>query len=60
MENKHGFSEADIILISEEKLVLPDSETIENSRTVSYINQDDKSSLNAVKKIYSLAEEAMD
>jgi len=60
MENKHGFSEADIILISEEKLVLPDSETMENSRTVSYINQDDKSSLNAVKKIYSLAEEAMD
>jgi hypothetical protein len=59
-ENKHATSEANIILISEEKLVLPDTETTRNSRTISYINQDDNSSLKAVKEIYSLAKKVMD
>ncbi len=60
MEYTHGVSKAEIILISEKELVLPDSETMGKGRTVSYINMNDNSSLNAVKKIYSLAKEAMD
>lgn len=55
MERTRGVSKADIILISEKELVLPDSETMAKGRTVSYINMNDDSSLNAVKEIYSLA-----
>lgn len=60
MERTRGVSKADIILISEKELVLPDSETMAKGRTVSYINMNDDSSLNAVKEIYSLAKKAMD
>lgn len=37
--------------------MLPDSETMGKGRTVSYINMNDDSSLNAVKEIYSLVKE---
>jgi hypothetical protein len=57
---QQGISEANIIVISEKELILVDSETMRNSRTVSYMNQSNEASLNAVKKIYSLAKEAMD
>lgn len=59
MEDKWGISKADMIVISEKELVLADSETMGKTRTVSYINQGDESSLNAVKEIYSLAQKAM-
>lgn len=57
---QQGISEANIIVISEQELILVDSETMRNLRTVSYMNQSNEASLNAVKKIYSLAKEAMD
>ncbi|TGE39613.1 hypothetical protein E4K67_00975 [Desulfosporosinus fructosivorans] len=60
MENKQGISKADIAVISEKELILADSETMESTRTVSYMNQSDDSSLNAVKEIYSLAKKAME
>ncbi|MHB8073294.1 hypothetical protein [Desulfosporosinus fructosivorans] len=60
MENKQGISKADIAVISEKQLILADTETMGSTRTVSYMNQSDDSSLNAVKEIYSLAKKAME
>ena len=60
MEQKMGISQADIIVISEKELLLVDSETMRNSRTVLYTNQNDESSLNSVKEIYLLVKEAVE
>ncbi|SDH25047.1 hypothetical protein [Desulfosporosinus hippei] len=60
MENKQGIAKAEIAVISEKELILADSETMRSTRTVSYMNQSDDSSLNAVKEICSLAKKAME
>jgi len=58
--NNQVQSKADITIISEMKLILVDSETSQERRTISYLNQDDEASLNAVKAIYALAKKAME
>ena len=51
-ENEWSMQQADILVISESELLLADSETMRNSRTVLYINQTDESSLESVREIY--------
>ncbi|WP_019849566.1 hypothetical protein [Desulfitobacterium sp. PCE1] len=60
LETKHGAPKATIVVISDKELILTDRETMEKTRTVSYMNQSDETSLNAVKEIYTLAKKAMD
>jgi len=59
LETGEGLRPAHIVLISEKELLLADSETMSDSRTVLYMNQNDESSLSAVKQIYSQVREAM-
>ncbi len=55
MKEEPGKYLSNLIAISEDKLVLADSKTMQsNERTVSYLNENDKASLNSVKEIYSL------
>jgi hypothetical protein len=55
MKEKHGKAESNLIAISEKELLLANSSTLQsNDRTVLYINENDQTSLEAVKEIYSL------
>lgn len=60
VENNQVQSKADMTIISEMILILVDSETYQERRTVLYLNQDDETSLNAVKAIYDLAKKTME
>ena len=60
VENNQVQSKADMTIISEMILILVDSETSQERRTVLYLNQDDETSLNAVKAIYDLAKKTME
>jgi len=52
--------QAMIVLLSDKKLLLADSETMKKSRTVRYMNQNDEASLKAVRQMYLLALETME
>lgn len=60
MENKQGKPQALIVSISDKELILTDSKTMGDSRTVSYINQNDELTLGAVKEIYLLTKRAIE
>jgi len=59
-KSKWDLPESEIVLISETELLLVDSESIKDTRTVLYMNQNDKSALSSVSEIYLLANKAMD
>lgn len=52
--------EVQLAILSETELILIDSATIQEKRTISYINQKDEPSLKAVKELYSLAKTIME
>jgi len=60
MKEKRGKALSNIILTSENELLLADFKTMQsNERTVLYINENDETSLNAVKEIHSLVQSTM-
>jgi PBP1b-binding outer membrane lipoprotein LpoB len=61
MKEKRGEALSNIILTSENELILADSKTMQSSeRTVLYINENDETSLNAVKEIYTLVQSTLE
>lgn len=59
LSDDNGQPKSVAILLSEKKLYLPDVKSMTgNSRTISYINDNDETSLKSIKTIYSIAQEA--
>ncbi|TWH60692.1 hypothetical protein DesLBE_5137 [Desulfitobacterium sp. LBE] len=52
--------EVQLAILSETELILNDSATIQEKRTISYINQKDEASLEAVKELHSLVKTIME
>ncbi len=52
--------EVQLAILSETELILNDSATIQEKRTLSYINQKDEASLEAVKELHSLVKTIME